>query len=564
MPSWTHTITLDATDITAQTTLDSVLVEEAERESWLMDVLWRPPGGQQTGLALKPLILTVNAVTLFSGLVIRAQWIEKRAAYFLRGSTRLQEHFRALGSEAAVAAVFTAAGGFDSADWLGEPPDDLWAYAEQLMETLPADVHIDRAGARQIVDWEAAATPDHTLTAAEVDNDGDVEWVEADADTKTNRVIMDVGYSVQRQKIRAHSISWRALAEGQTQDFCSWIQGTTTGGYWSPPVLTQVQDPLSPKSWSVPDGVDSEQVPLDEPDLCFNGMPPLEWYFERDSNPLMYAAATGYQAFSSEIQETYTMTVDAGAAQTLYGSTVTQRRSAALTLPQNDNWPPQHASGTSLSSPSTDTVGDDYVDDDDEPRRVAMLDCAYAWGKTRLLEGQRRDGRRVRTILRPDITVAQTVRINAFGLDTTGKVRRLRHTLAPYRTEVEIAISRGGGVDDAYSAPARPNTSDPITYWEAENGGAYTYPVPSASTTVPTYVGSRSDSPNFDTYAADEPGYFTNSANYLGWDGNPAQIYDMVFRVRWPEREEEATAGMAFSSAVSFNVRTPADPLVIS
>jgi hypothetical protein len=552
--AWSHRILLGGVDITSRTLLGSVRVEEIESGSALMDVVWRPDAGQEaTPVVLRTLALDVDTAggtswtRLFLGDVISATWGPRSGTYSIVGSTRLQEHFRALATPAAVLSELT--GAVWSEALFGTYPDDLWEVAQGAMSTISVDVHIDRAGALALVDWEAAGTADHTLTSAHILSPEDAQLVEADADTKPTQVIVECTYTVVRHKVRSHAIGWAYYDESETSDFCTWIQSS----YWVPPTLADVGSTLDGSSWQVPGGMQSEQIPLDVPDLCFSGMPALGWYFERDSNPLLSVTATGYQALAQDIRETYTLTLTAEGAETLYGARVTERRTAALQPEAPDTWPPGGAVPTELGS--TDSLGDDYEDQEDETARAAMLQCAYQWGATRLLYGQRQDSRRFVTELRPDISLADTVRVNCYGLDTTGKVRRLVHTLAPYRTEGECAISRGGGTSDAWSVPARPDSTDPQTYWEAVIED--TYPTITASTTLPTYVGSRTTSATeADPHTA---GWWTNAINYPGFGGETEKIYTPEFVVEWPAIEEYATSPVELSVAVALEVATPED-----
>ncbi len=562
MPAWTHTITIGGLDVTNQVTLDSVRIEESESSSFLCDLRWRS-GLEQTGLQSKEVIVSVNmgggATDLFKGAIIRTEWDPKGLAYTLRASTRLQRYFRELGTEQAVRDALAPANVQSSADWLGEPPDDLWEYAEQLLETAPVDAHIDRTGALKLTAWEAALTPDFQLGPADVDDESEIALIEQDADVKTNRVICELEYSVMRWKIRSHTMLWDFIQEPETNDFCQWIQGTN-GAYWPPPVLSQVVTVFDPDSWSVR-RLNADQIPLDEPDLCFVGNAPLGWQFERDSNPLMRCSAVGYKPKDQEIREKYTITINATASQTTQGEIVTERRSAQMKIDPPAGWPPEHVEPPALPNASTDTLGDLYEDKIDDARRTSMFDTMYAWARARCLEGQRGDSRRVRTILRPDITLDHTVEITALGLTTKGKVRRLIHTLAPLRTVIDAARSIPGGADDPYSAPARPDTSDPITYWETlkrQTDPGYNYPTPAAITNIPTYVGARPTSPNEDTFTPDQMGYWTNAVNYPGFGGEPEKIYDdLVFRAVWPGVEEEMSDGVEVQTNVSYEVAIP-------
>ena len=176
MSGWSHTITLNSVDITAQT-VSGATVDEGENVSHTADIVYYPPSGVQDsdGLLLQTLVIAIAvagglSTTIFSGRVIRAEWDQKQRRYAIRASNRIQEYFRALGTEAAVAAALP--GSLYSEAIFGEPPDDLWEYAQRRLDTLEQDCHLDRSGSLVLIDWAAKATEDRTLAEGKIHNNG--------------------------------------------------------------------------------------------------------------------------------------------------------------------------------------------------------------------------------------------------------------------------------------------------------------------------------------------------------------------------------------------------------
>jgi hypothetical protein len=143
--------------------------------------------------------LTGAWVTLFSGAVIRAAWDPKTRTYALRASTRMQEYFRALGSHEAVLAALP--GAIYSNAVFGEPPDDLWDYAELCMSTREYAYWIGTDDTLQSSAWAAKTTPDEILTADDVDSAGAFAYERADAETLTNQVIVEMDYQARRRHL---------------------------------------------------------------------------------------------------------------------------------------------------------------------------------------------------------------------------------------------------------------------------------------------------------------------------------------------------------------------------
>jgi hypothetical protein len=241
MPSYAYRITLGGVDITARVRLGSESVDLTENAAGLMDCTYRPESGTQDADGPMFVVLTLEAnlagawVTLFSGAVIRATWDPKTRAYALRASTRMQEHFRAMASHDAVLAALP--GAIYSNAVFGEPPDDLWDYAELLMSTREYAYWIGTDGTLQSAAWIAKETPDEILAADDVDSAGAFAYERADAETLTNQVIVEMDYQVQRKKVRSHSMSW----DGPDSSICTWWAGTGEYGQWRMPWTVDVQ-----------------------------------------------------------------------------------------------------------------------------------------------------------------------------------------------------------------------------------------------------------------------------------------------------------------------------------
>jgi len=545
--NWAHRILLNAVDVTALTALGATVVEN-ERSSFLADFLYYPDTGSQDtdALTLQTVQIDVDVgsgwETIFSGKVIRGVWSPKDRRYAVRASTRIQEYFRNLGSTTAVLSALT--GAYYSEALFGEPPEDLWEYAQLCMQTLEKDVYIDRTGTLTLVDWAAADPADYTLDGTNVHNEGAFAFDRPDADELINQVIVEYQYRVQRFKVRSYSISWSAWSNNTSIDsWCDWAIGELSRYQFYLPNREVVEGPLTGGSWHVPGPINFTGHPESGSNYC--GVNDWVWV-NNDFNSATYAASTGYRAFTQSIWETYTLTFNATAAQTLYGDTVTENRSAARDVDSDPSWPPEKA--VSQDGWGTDTIGDQYEDQDDETARANDLDTIYYYARARIRGAQRGHLLTVQTDLRPDIDLSATVQVNTYGIDATGKVARLRYVLtAAPRTEVTIAISRGNnGSIDAWSTPSRPDTSP-------------THDAPASSASLTTYVGNWSGAA-----AAPDPdtrlGWITN---VYGTAADGTNEYTSAFRVQWPEIETEAVEEVEAAATGTFVISVPHDDLTV-
>jgi hypothetical protein len=558
MPAWTHRILLNAVDITGETLLGAQ-VDEGENVSHVADLTWRPPSGAQDtdGLTLQTLVIDVDMdaggwKTIFSGRVIRATWEPVSRTYAIRASNRLQEHFRALGSHTAVLAALP--GAVYSEALHGEPADDLWEYAQRCMETLEADVHLDRTNALAQIAWAAKGTPDHTVNATPygVHNTPDFQLIRPEADELINEVSIEYDYRVSRWKTRTHAINWSAWNNNTDIDsWCDWAIGPLTNLQFILPDVSLLESVLLGSSWHAPDGVAYSTHPESGANLCAVD----DWVWARPEGSERIATqggATGYRSLSQPIFETYKLTFQAVAAQTFYGATVSDFRSGAAEPKADPAWPPENAPAPDPTW-LTDTIGDAYQDQEDETRRANDLQAFYQWSSARIRGSQRGIGVLFRTDCRPDITLADTVEVSAHGLQARGKVRRLRYVLeaAPY-LEVTLAISRGnGGTDTPWVVPARPDTTDPG------------YPAPPASTTIGTFVGGFTGAPEVPD-PDNRRGWITNvNPNATGFNPTAPQ-YDPTFRAEWPEIEDAAAQEVTVGVPSTWEIAVPHDLLTVT
>lgn len=582
MSAWSYRVTLDAVDITAQVPHGTTSVEFTENASGLMNCRYNPASGVQDpdGPAFESLTLEVSIggaayVLLFSGVVIRATWDPKTRSYALRASTRMQEYFRAIGTHEAVLAALP--GSTYSEAVFGDAPDDLWDYAELCMSTTETAWWIDTAGALDSAPW-AAGTADASLTAADVDSEGSFAYQRADAESLTNQVILELDYQVQRKKVRSHTITW----VGPDTDVCAWWAGEGTYGQWRMPWTTDVEVMGSASSWNIPEGVrtdgpvpDGAGTVIDGDDQEENSSYTVSWSddcgFSGDafltfrsvggSWPVWSASATGYIAFAGQITERYKITVEAAAHIADTGETVTVNRSGSLSVDPTD-WPPDAPDASTYLGWDVDSVPDNYEDDEDETERANMLDCGYAWAAARIRGGQRSNDLICRARLRTDVDLSSSISVSAYGVVAGPlKARSILYTMDPPRTTLTLAVSRGkGGVGDVWTTPPRPDSSDPVSYWEALESAPY--PDVSATTSLQTHVGLLTGAD-----AAPDPdlrtGLVTNAQKGTNYDPN-AEEYEFHFAVEWPAVEVQASSGVDLDVASSWAIDVLEDPLSIT
>ena len=594
MAGWTYRIKLAGVDITSRVRHGSELVEITENASGLMDCEYRPTSGVQspTSHMLEELTLEVNIasagwVKLFGGRVIRAPWNPKTKTYALRASTRMQDYFNALDSHAAVLAELP--GTLYSDALFGDPPDDLWKYAELCMSTVPTAYWIDVNGALASAPWSTndpeayPPTADITLAAGDVDGEGAFSYERADAETLTNQVVIELDYSVQRKKIRSHTLSW----VGPHVDLCDWWEGISPSYQWRMPWSGDVEVMASASGWNVPLGVRSEGPVQDgagtviaegSDDQEENASVTFSWRHDCNKGsdafltfrsvgsswPVWAASADGYAAITGQVIDKYKLTVRDYSSVAEVGPVAVVRRSGSLSVEPTE-WPPAAPDLSAVDGwDGVDTAGDYYADDDDEGERVNMLNCAWQWGRTKIKAAARANRLTCRAKLRTDVTLATWVSISAYGITSEAlKVAGIKYTMDPPRTELTLAVSLSASESytfETWATPVRPDSSDPVTYWETKKSEPY--PMPESLTILQTHVGRHTTSepaPDPD----ERTGLITNAQKGASYDPD-GEEYDFGFRCTWPGIEEEASAGVELPQETTVDVWVPYDDLEIS
>ena len=548
MSEWTHRMTLGGVDITALTAIGAT-VDEGENSSHVCDFIYYPESGVQDSDSLvgKAILIDVDVgsgwAPLFTGSVIRSTWDTKSRLYAIRGSTRLQEYFRALGTVEAVREALP--GAVYSEALFGEPMDDLWEYAQKCMETIEQDVHLDRVGLLEIVDWASKPAADHALAADNIHNNGHFLVVRPDADESINEVTIVYEYRVRRFKVRGHHLSWRAWVNNVgLATWCEWAIGAETPYQFKLPDRIFCEQAMMGGSWNVADGISVGEHPPPGSNYCAT----QGWSWTNpEPETVTSSSATGYRALSQPIWETYTMTFSANAAMAIYGEVISDRRTGSTEIPSDPAWPPQSAQPQ--PDWAVDTIGDSIEDQTNEADRQNDLQSGYQWAKWRIRGSLRVTSLAVRTNLNPDISLEDTVSVDCYGLQAKGKVRRLRYVLdaAPY-LEMTMAISRGGGgTDDPWTVPDRPDT-------------APTYPAPPVSQSYSTHVGGYTSAPE----APDPDDRLGWMCNVRGTALDPgAEMYGVVFRIQWPEIEDAAAQEIEKAVLTELEISVPQDVLVI-
>lgn len=495
-------------------------------------------------------------VRVFSGWVTDVQHDLLRRLTVLQASDDLQRALDALPREVIDAvtpgAMWSAAAADESATG--------WAYAQDRMATLPADLDRDRWGALRVTPWAAAAVPDWTFDAgAIVDESLRVEpgrWREM-----INQIDITAEVRYTRRLHRERSTRWEFAG------------GVDTGGamidylylHSTLPDEDMIRRAAATNGWQVV----AESFTQRSGRGWYDG---IFWEFNpaTEARPwqVLGARITAARRWTQTITETYSLRVQAPASIARFGVNAQQDRATYSAPDDQGGWEdadlPLREAGAFTVTPGlagalTAANGDKYFEDLPAGAREAAVAAVLARARVAILAAHRVHSVELTTPLLPGIDTAHTARVQTVSVTAQGRVRQVTHRLTlggEAVTTVRIALSQsaaGAQADDALATPALPDT------WPAEPSP------PPLGVAGGTHLGGYQGAPEFiraAQYTADE-----DNPDWTGYVGNrdPAWAgsvtFDERFAVDWGEIARDPVEAAA---AATYRVAIPHDTLEIA
>lgn len=497
------------------------------------------------------------AVRVFTGWVTDTQYDPLRHVTRIDASDDLQRTLDAL-PRAVIDAVTPGA------VWSAAAADEAatgWAYAQDRMATLPADLDRDRWGALRVTPWAASAVPDYTFDAdAIVDESLRVEpgrWREM-----INQIDITAEVRYTRRLHRERSTRWEFAG------------GVDTGGamidylylHSTLPDEDMIRRAAETNGWQVV----AESFTQRSPRGVYGG---IFWEFNpaTEAHPwqVLGANITAARRWTQTITETYSLRVQAPASIARFGLNASQDRATYSASDEQGGWEdaqlPLRTGGlgstSDLAGALTAANGDRYFEDLPAGAREAAVGAVLARARVAILAAHRVHSVELTTPLLPAVDTAHTVRVQTVGLTAQGRVRQVTHRLTlggEALTTVRIALSQsaaGAQADDALAAPAPPPTAP---------SGSST-PALGGSGAGGTHLGGYQGAPEFiraAQYTADE-----DNPDWTGYVGNrdPAWAgsvtFDERFAVDWGDITRDPIDAAA---AATYRVAVPHDTLEIA
>ena len=176
-----------------------------------------------------------NTKSLFVGELLEQKPSPDKGEIICTASTNLQGQVRDMTKEQIKAFI----NGFYHVE-INRTEGDNWEYAQELLESVPADIHIGHDGSLVRADWEAKATADVQITNATRFADslrGDI----AQLGNIVNRNRVTVQHQCTRRKLRTVGCSWTLPIEWTPQKYLT--------ESWPLPTQEAVKSALDASGW---------------------------------------------------------------------------------------------------------------------------------------------------------------------------------------------------------------------------------------------------------------------------------------------------------------------------
>jgi hypothetical protein len=571
--SWELVALVDGSDVSARLT-DAITVEASEGGARTASFVCVPDAGAVSFVPWigRPVILTYrlrDAVgdviyerDVFRGAVELAEYDLNANLMRLRCTDGLQKAIDALDRNSidllTPGALYIERG--------GDEPDG-YTYLGKRLETLQAAIDLDITGTLVLTDWAPKATPDLSVTDADI-YDGSLGVEVQRGRDAVNKVTVSFGYRYERYHERHALGGWHWQREAGVS-FCHWLEETT-----ELPDKAMIRQALESTGWFVL-GLQIDMLPPSGVFDCFWG--PSLWGIDEELRQQL-AFGTGWRIglrFTQQITEQYELNVTAPASIAQIGEHAISLRESLDNEIKDEAWKfetDKTQTGMLAASVKTDpdnggkqiiSSGDwfeDRIDIGPYPRAQAdkALALVLATAAARIADGHRNNAIVWDMPANPSIERYHTIAVTTPRVSGRGKVRDIRHEFNLQQgsrvTTVRLAISSAHGstsfTPDPLDLPEPPDSTGPIDH-------TGTTPVAMMDKPTSTQIGGRATTPPFLEHADGFAGNFSNP-------GFGSPTYPRRFAATAPKVEDASRQAQTFTRAQTYQLAVREDPFMVT
>lgn len=459
----------------------------SESNSALFDFGLLPPLGVQDLFSYQGKVVTCDIQTprgirrIFTGKVDIPE-VDVMNEYIMLRCTDNRELRMASG------AVDPATIGAYSTTVFGDVVDTKQQLADRLT-VVPYSLDWDGYGQSYFTPWQPKSTPDYTITDGFIYRREPMIRIESAAQV-TNQVVINFKYAYQRWHQGTINYNWAIpynggtfLTKGPTLLRREMVETAIDGAGWPvygnigyTPILAagfyQVNGVYTAWSTRQSTGVSSQKTDSSGNVILDNAGKPIVEFTETSSIDLSRIMCFGASwvasnRWSQNMQESYTLTVNAPQSQARYG-VVTNTENITLTDPDSSvEW--EGSDPSSLRPVGMTVPGfSDQTNSLSEYNNATIVLINRA--RTRILAAHRDSRVSFERSIWPEIDLRHTVEISGTRIDAKGKVVGITHTLdtgtGEAYTGIDLAIYRttGSQTESSFGPPTRPTDSTATPY----------------------------------------------------------------------------------------------------
>jgi hypothetical protein len=391
------------------------------------------------------------------------QWDSNNRILSCECSDQLQQRVEAL----SIAEIDALTGGQWSLD-VFDPVEgrSRWDYAQERMSTRTASLDCSPTGELRVTSWYASAPHFAFGYNTTIDESLSVEW--PDLSRLVNTVAIESDYRYMRLRQRNESYVW--IGGG----FCGWYFSDTK----ELPTSAMVREAVESAGGNLMNGYSWDLLPGSDPDPCLLGIPWINNFVGEEL--LLGATFTLGRRWAQSVTERYALSVQVPTSIAAAGEVI-ERIGSAFEV--------ESVAAETWADTPFDTGVSSHTDERDDARRVLFLQVQLLQAVATVVQAHRGTvlSWQVPTSMVMGIDLVHTILFEDQGARALGKVVRVADDFgeAVATTTISIKVMRGGGsVTDPLTPPDSVDEPQPDPVFD--------------STSLPTQLGNRPDSPPYD------------------------------------------------------------------
>jgi len=549
---WSPVVTIDGTDISAQLTgVIDITIEKTA--SAIAAFTIRPAIGALDLLAWIGANVTIDykdgawATRKFTGVVSSPVFVPATGLVTFECTGDLQGKLETK--------TRTEIDSIIDSEWSKDVFDDNadgWQYAQDKAKTVPASLWTDKNGAIRFSDWEAKATEDYLFTAADI-KPGSVSIKHASRRNMVNRVRVSLDYRFYNKRQRTLHFSLV-----HDRPFCDWLnQGYTL------PARETIRSAAESTSWVL---TSISFTPLPPTGAIYCDGEPRGWSYTANAAARCLGANFSMaRRWGQQVTENYILDIQGDDSIEASGEMGVRESYGIRSEFDYNEWERgQEYDGVAIGAGLHPGGSGDYNIEADTDRRTEMEQAQrtiLAKASTEILETHRETQVSFDILMRPDLDLSHTVKLQTSNVTAKGTIERIRERLSikdgSAVSTITLGISRHGGTGIGSGTPL-----DPADRPDALTETPFSPNVPLGFRIGGNLTGGAGGLGGYEGPSDEHNGWSTNRADQT-YDPNLI-YYDEQMTVIVPEVEEAAINSVALQTPQLFHVQIPEDLLTLT